>query len=159
MVALMDGTPEHTWHGRRNALEMHCVANDALRPAQMLEVPRSTISTYKSQVPPNAMHLTKYHTVFCTDWACDTWSETWGTPGASPMGGGRGRRVGRMGGDKDGGKGVSGATQSMARCTELCDISSALSSNVTHVLANHQDLVLMSCKEQRARCFKCKDSN
>ena len=24
-----------------------------------------------------------------------------------------------------------GATQSMARCTELCDISSALSSNVT----------------------------
>ena len=58
MAALMDGTPEHTWHGRRNALEMHCVANDALRPAQMLEVPRSTISTYKSQVPANAMHLT-----------------------------------------------------------------------------------------------------
>ena len=156
MAALMDGTAEHTWHGRRNALEMHCVANDALRPAQMLEVPRSTISTYKSQVPPNAMHLT----ISTIQFSARIGRVTLGVKHGGPLGLRQWGEEGGEGlGDKDGGKGVSGATQSMARCTELCDISSALSSNVTYVLSNHQDLVLMSCKEQRARCFKCKDSN
>ena len=118
--APMDGTPERSWLGCRNALEVQLGTSTSLllpRRAYRSTNHLTHCRLHSHPTVSHPTHLTQFYcnccTVFCTGFtgrACDTRSETWGTPGASPVG------------EEGGGKGLScsSATQPMTICTALC---------------------------------------